>query len=154
MVVWAFFGIAFLWEWNENWPFPFLWPLPSFPNVLAYWVQQFHSRTPSKIHLTGEKQSTRRGRADWPHLLISDVKWLLNPLSYFFVHVIIIGKAFLSYHCPPMQYLKLQTTTLVPPEFRGQIYLKSCVCILFMKSFHIRDVVASYYNPSGILPIV
>ena len=26
-VVWAFFGIAFLWDWNENWPFPVLWPL-------------------------------------------------------------------------------------------------------------------------------
>ena len=24
---WAFFGIAFLWDWNENWPFPVLWPL-------------------------------------------------------------------------------------------------------------------------------
>ena len=42
-VVWAFFGIAFLWDWNENWPFPVLWPLLSFPNVLAYWVQHFHS---------------------------------------------------------------------------------------------------------------
>ena len=26
-VVWAFFGIAFLRDWNENWPFTFLWPL-------------------------------------------------------------------------------------------------------------------------------
>ena len=42
-VVWAFFGIAFLWDWNENWPFPVLWPLVSFPNLLAYWVQHFHS---------------------------------------------------------------------------------------------------------------
>ena len=42
-VVWAFFGIAFLWDWNENWPFPVLWPLLSFPNLLAYWVQPFHS---------------------------------------------------------------------------------------------------------------
>ena len=42
-VVWAFFGIAFLWDWNENWPFPVLWPLLSFPNMLAYWVQHFHS---------------------------------------------------------------------------------------------------------------
>ena len=25
VVVWAFFGIAFLWDWNENWPFPVLW---------------------------------------------------------------------------------------------------------------------------------
>ena len=43
VVVWAFFGIAFLWDWNENWPFPVLWPLLSFPNMLAYWVQHFHS---------------------------------------------------------------------------------------------------------------
>jgi len=31
VVVWTFFGIAFLWDWNENWPFPGLWPLLSFP---------------------------------------------------------------------------------------------------------------------------
>ena len=30
-VVWAFFGIAFLWDWNENSPFPVLWTLLSFP---------------------------------------------------------------------------------------------------------------------------
>ena len=42
-VVWAFFGIAFLWDCNENWSFPVLWPLLSFPNLLAYWVQHFHS---------------------------------------------------------------------------------------------------------------
>ena len=42
-VVSAFFGIAFLWDWSENWPFPVLWPLLSFPNLLAYWVQNFHS---------------------------------------------------------------------------------------------------------------
>ena len=41
-VVWAFFGIAFLWGWNENWPFPVLWPLLNFPNLLAYCVQHFH----------------------------------------------------------------------------------------------------------------
>ena len=29
-VVWTFFGIAFLWDWNENWLFPVLWPLLSF----------------------------------------------------------------------------------------------------------------------------
>ena len=34
-VVWTFFGMAFLWNWNENWPFPVLWPLLSFPNLLA-----------------------------------------------------------------------------------------------------------------------
>jgi len=38
VVVWTFFGIAFLRDWNENWPFPVLWPLLNFPNLLAYWV--------------------------------------------------------------------------------------------------------------------
>ena len=42
-VVWTFFGIAFCWDWNEIWPFPVLWPLLSFPNLLAYWVQHVHS---------------------------------------------------------------------------------------------------------------
>ena len=27
-----FFGIDFLWDWNENWSFPILWLLLSFPN--------------------------------------------------------------------------------------------------------------------------
>ena len=42
-VVWAFFGIAFLWGWNEKLHFPVLWPLLSFPNLLACWVQHFYS---------------------------------------------------------------------------------------------------------------
>ena len=42
-VAWTFFGIAFLWDWNENWPFPVLWPLLSFLFLLAYWVKHFNS---------------------------------------------------------------------------------------------------------------
>ena len=42
-VVWTFFDIALLRIWNENWPSPVLWPLLHFPNLLAYWVQHFHS---------------------------------------------------------------------------------------------------------------
>ena len=42
MIVWTFFGIAFLWDWNENWTFPVLCPLLSFPDLLVYWVQLFH----------------------------------------------------------------------------------------------------------------
>ena len=42
-VVWTFFGLILLWDWNENWPFPVLWSLLSFPNLLAYWVQHFNS---------------------------------------------------------------------------------------------------------------
>ena len=47
-VVWAFFGITLLRDWDENRPFPVLWPQSSvlwlsFPNLLAYWVQHFHN---------------------------------------------------------------------------------------------------------------
>ena len=42
-VVWAFFGFAFLWDWSKNCTFPVLWPLLSFPHLLTYWVQHFHS---------------------------------------------------------------------------------------------------------------
>ena len=42
-VVWAFFEIAFLRDWNESGPFPVLCPLSTFPNLLVYWVQHFHS---------------------------------------------------------------------------------------------------------------
>ena len=65
-VVWVFFGIAFLWDWHENWPFPVLWPLLSFPNLLPYWVQHFHnikeakleSRLLGEISITSDMQMT------------------------------------------------------------------------------------------------
>ena len=37
VAVWTFFGIAFLLDWSENWPFLALWPLVGFPNLLANW---------------------------------------------------------------------------------------------------------------------
>ena len=41
VVVWAFSGIAFLWDWNENWPFPVLWPVLSFQN---FWHMECNMR--------------------------------------------------------------------------------------------------------------
>ena len=43
VVVWTFSGIVLLWDWNDDCPFPVLWPPLSFPNLLTYWVQHFHS---------------------------------------------------------------------------------------------------------------
>ena len=42
-IAWTFLGTALLWDWDENWPFPVLWPLLCFPNLLAQWVQHFNS---------------------------------------------------------------------------------------------------------------
>ena len=44
-VVWAFFGIAFLGDWNENWPFPVLWSLltySKFAGILSSELSQHH----------------------------------------------------------------------------------------------------------------
>ena len=50
VVVWAFFDIALLWDWNEDWPFPVLWPLlgsrfidvlsaaPWWRHPLGFWI--------------------------------------------------------------------------------------------------------------------
>ena len=42
VVVWAFFGLAFLWDWNENGLFTVLWPLLSYraPNRVPCAIQQ------------------------------------------------------------------------------------------------------------------
>ena len=42
-IVWTIYGLASLCDWNDNWLFPVLWPLLSFPNLLAYWLRHFHS---------------------------------------------------------------------------------------------------------------
>ena len=38
-ILWHYLSL----DWNENWPFPVLWPLLSFPNLLTYWGQHFNS---------------------------------------------------------------------------------------------------------------
>ena len=48
VVVWIFFGIAFLWDWNENWPFPILWPLLSFQ---IYWLIECSTFTASSFKI-------------------------------------------------------------------------------------------------------
>ena len=47
VVVWAFFGIAFLYDWNENWPFPFLFLIASlFPLRDLLFFPLCHLRRP------------------------------------------------------------------------------------------------------------
>ena len=42
--VWILFSIALLWDWIwKKHFFPVLWSLLSFPNLLVFWVQHFHS---------------------------------------------------------------------------------------------------------------
>ena len=43
-VLWAFSGFAFLWDWNENWPFLVLWPLlfSKFAGILSTALSHHH----------------------------------------------------------------------------------------------------------------
>ena len=66
MVVWTFFGIVFLRDWNDNWHFPVLCPLLSFPNLLAYWVHiSLQSNGLSRVfsNTTVQKHQFFRGSA-------------------------------------------------------------------------------------------
>ena len=40
VVVWSFFGIAFLWDWNENWPFPVLFCELTLSNISCPFISQ------------------------------------------------------------------------------------------------------------------
>ena len=50
-------------DWNENWPFPDLWPLLSFPNLLAYWGITF---TAPSFQFIQFSQSVMTDSL-WPH---------------------------------------------------------------------------------------
>ena len=130
-IVWAFFGIAFLWDWNENQPFPVLWPLLSFPNVLAYWVQHFHSiifqdlkqlsgiPSPplalfvvmlSKAHLTSHSRMSGFRWAITPSWLSGLWRSFLYSSSVYSCHLFLIPTASVrSYHfCPLSSHLCLK----------------------------------------------
>ena len=85
-VVWAFFGIAFLGDWSENWLFPVPWPLLSFQmswhiecstfKASSFRIWSISTGIPSPplalfiviIHLE-------------PDILESEVKWVLGSIT-------------------------------------------------------------------------
>ena len=110
VVVWAFFDIAFLWDWNEIWPFPVLWPLLSFPNLLAYWVQCF---TASSI---------------W-----NSSTGILSPPPALFI--VMLSKAHLTSHSRMSGSRWVITSSWLSGSWRSFLY-SSCVyfCYLFLMS--------------------
>ena len=57
VVVWTFFGIALLWDWNEDWPFPDPWPLLSFPYLLSYLTASYSFSWISSIMKSTDKKN-------------------------------------------------------------------------------------------------
>ena len=148
---------SFLWDWNENWPFPVLWTLLNFPNLLAYWVHTLRAisfriltssaEIPSptlsvfivmlpKVHLTSH--STVSG-STWE----TTPSWLsrsLRPFLYSSMHsygLFLISSAsarsipFLSFIVPILTW----NVHLVSPVFLKRS-LVFCILFFFSISLH------------------
>ena len=74
-VVWTFFGIAFLWDWNENWPFTVLCMNHELPDVQAGFRKGRRTRDKDCQHLVDNQKSKR---VPEKHLLL--FYWLRQSL--------------------------------------------------------------------------
>ena len=111
-VVWAFFGIAFLWDWNENWPFPVLWPLLIFQ---ICWRIQCSTLTASSFRI-------------WN----SSTGILTPPLILF---VVILPKAHLTLHSRMSGSRWVITPSWLSGSWRSFLYSSSVYSYhVFLKS--------------------
>ena len=98
--MWAFFGIAFLWDWNENWPFPVLWPLPSFVNLLPYWAFSQHYlfgfEIAQLVHLTSHSRMFGSRWVVIPSWFSGSWGSFLYHFPVYSCHLFLISSAFVN----------------------------------------------------------
>ena len=104
MAVWTFFCIALLWDWNEEWSFPVLWPLPSFPSL---WHIEHSTLTASSFRI-------------WN----STVEIPSLPLSLFMV---ILPKAHLTSHSKISGCRGVITPSWLSGSLRPFLYSSVCI---------------------------
>ena len=99
VVVWAFFGIAFLRDWNENWPFPVPWP---------HWVFQicWHIESSTFIASSFRIWNSSSG-IPWP------------PLALF---VVMLSKAHLTSHSRMSGSRSVITPSWLSGSWRSFLY--------------------------------
>ena len=112
VVVWAFFGIAFLWDWNENWCFPYPWPLLSFQ---ICWYNECSTFTASSLRIWNSSTGI------WS-----------PPLSLFLV---MLPKAYLTSHSRMFGSRWVFTPLWLSGSWRSFLYSSSVYsCHLFLIS--------------------
>ena len=84
--VWIFFGIVYLWDWNESWPFPVLWPLLSLQirwhigsstliaSPFRAWNSSAGIPSPPLALFTGILP-----RPTWLHFRMAGSRWVVTP---------------------------------------------------------------------------
>ena len=113
VVLWAFFGIAFLWDWNENWPFPALghcwvfqiyWHIECSTFTASFRIWNSSAGIPSappalfivilsKAHLTLHSKMFGSRRMITPPWLSESLRsFLYSPMYY--CHLFLISSAF------------------------------------------------------------
>ena len=113
-VVWEFFGIAFLWDCNENWSFPVLWPLLRFQicwhiecstftaSSFRMWNSSAGIPSPplalfvvmlSKAHLTSHSRMSGSRSVITPSWLSGSWKSFLYNSSVYSCHLFLISSA-------------------------------------------------------------
>ena len=141
-VVWTFFGIAFLWDYNENWSFPVLWPLWVFQicwhiecsTVTASSFRIWKSSTgipsrPQALFLVMLPQAHLTS-----HSMISDSRWVITPSwlsvswrsflyssSVYYCHLFLISSASVR---------SIAFLSFIAPIFAWNVPL---VCIIFWR---------------------
>ena len=120
VAVWAFFGIAFLWDWNENWHFPVLWPLLR-PDFQICWHLECSTFTASSFRIWNNSTGIP-----------------LLPLASF---VVMLPKAHLTSHSRMCGSRWVITLLWLSWSWRSFLYSSSVYsCYLFLISSSVRSI--------------
>ena len=134
-VIWTFFGIAFLWEWNENWPFPVLWPCWVFQ---ICWHIECSTWTASSFRIWNSSTG------------------IPSPLPALFV--VMLPKAHLTLHSRMSGSRWVITSLCLSVSWRSFLYSSVYSCHLFLISYaFVRSIpFLSFIVPifAGIVPLV
>ena len=74
--VWTFFGIALLWEWNETWAFPVLWPMRIFQ---ICWHIEFNTFTASCLRISNSSAGIPPVTLALFVVVLPNPPWLWTP---------------------------------------------------------------------------
>ena len=113
-MVWTFFSTALLGNWNEDRPFPVLWPLLGLSGLLIYWMQHFDSiifkdlnsssgilshllpflrLVLPKTHLISHSSMSGSGKLTTPLWLSRSLRSFLQYSSVYYFHLFLVSLA-------------------------------------------------------------